>query len=305
MDTTTSQTAGALKPATQTAQSTNEPPSSFSALPDVPLVTIEPGKSWGTRELHDLWAFRDLLYFLTWRDVKVRYKQTALGVAWAIIQPLFTMIIFSLFFGRLAGVSSDNIPYPVFSYAGLLPWTFFSNAISNSGNSLVGSANLITKVYFPRMIIPSAAIAAGLVDFAISFVILIPLMLWYKIGVSASLLMFPVLVLLTSVLALAVGMWLSALNVKYRDVRFALPFLVQLWLFVSPVIYPVSFVPPRFRWLLTLNPLTGIIEGYRSSLFGLPFNWLALIASAVITCALLLYSSYAFNRMEKQFADII
>jgi lipopolysaccharide transport system permease protein len=274
-------------------------------LPDTPLVIIKPGKTWGAIDFRDLWAFRDLLYFLTWRDVKVRYKQTALGVAWAIIQPLFTMLIFTLFFGRLAGVPSDNIPYPVFAYAGLLPWTFFANAISNSGNSLVSSANLITKVYFPRMIIPAAAIAAGLVDLAISFLVLIPLMIRYHIVLTWNVLMFPVVVLLTALLALGVGMWLSALNVKYRDVRFALPFIVQLWMFVSPVIYPASFLPARFRWLLALNPMTGIIEGYRASLFGHSFNWAALGISTAITAALLVYSSYAFHRMEKNFADII
>jgi lipopolysaccharide transport system permease protein len=252
-----------------------------------------------------MWSYRELLYFLIWRDVKVRYKQTGLGVAWAIIQPLFTMIIFTLFFGRLAGVPSDNVPYPLFAYAGLLPWTFFSNAISNSGNSLVGSANLITKVYFPRMIIPGAAVAAGLVDFAIALIILILLMFYYGVILSWSILMFPVLVTLTTLLAVGVGMWLSALNVKYRDVRFALPFLVQLWMFVSPVIYPTSFLPVKFRWLLSLNPLTGIIEGYRSSLFGRRFDWTALAMSAAITLVLLVYASYSFRRMEKSFADIV
>jgi lipopolysaccharide transport system permease protein len=242
---------------------------------------------------------------LTWRDVKVRYKQTELGVAWAIIQPLFTMLIFTLFFGRLAGVPSDNVPYPVFAYAGLLAWTFFANAITNSGNSLVGSANLITKVYFPRMIIPSAAVAAGLVDFAIAFVILIVLMIYYGVMVTWGILMFPVVVLLTTLLALGTGMWLSALNVKYRDVRFALPFLVQLWMFVSPVIYPASFLPPKFRWLLWLNPMTGIIEGCRSALFGLRFNWIALAVSTGLTLLVLIYASYSFRRMEKSFADIV
>jgi lipopolysaccharide transport system permease protein len=274
-------------------------------LPDEPLVTIEPNKRWALSELSDLWAFRELLYFLTMRDIKVRYKQTELGVAWAIIQPLLTMLIFSLFFGRLAGVPSDNIPYPIFAYAGLLPWTFFSNAISNSGNSLVGSTNLITKVYFPRMIIPAGAVAAGLIDLAIAFVIMVLLMIYYGIAASWSLLMFLPMVLLTTLLALGVGMWLSALNVKYRDVRFALPFLVQLWMFVSPVIYPVSFLPPKIRWLLALNPMTGIIEGYRSSLFGRPFNWSALALSTAITFALLIYASLTFRRMERSFADIV
>jgi lipopolysaccharide transport system permease protein len=290
---------------TQAAETEAAPAQQPEPLPEEPLFTIEPRKGWVSLQLRDIWIYRELLYFLIWRDVKVRYKQTALGVAWAIIQPLFTMVIFTLFFGRLAGVPSDNIPYPVFAYAGLLPWTFFSNAISNSSNSLVGSANLITKVYFPRMIIPAAAVGAGLVDLAISFLILIPLMIYYKIGITWNVLMFPVVVVLTALLALAVGMWLSALNVKYRDVRFALPFIVQLWMFVSPVIYPTSFLPPRFRWILSLNPLTGVIEGYRSALLGRFFNWSALAISVVITLAVLVYSSYAFRRMEKEFADII
>jgi lipopolysaccharide transport system permease protein len=303
----TTDRASALKSPTQTANTLHpeDQPYSSDSLPDEPIVTIEPNKRWSPVELRDLWAFRELLYFLTWRDVKVRYKQTELGIAWAIIQPLLTMLIFTLFFGRLAGVPSDNVPYPLFAYAGLLPWTFFSNAISSSGNSLIGNANLITKVYFPRMIIPGAAVAAGLVDFAIGFVILILLMFYYGVAVTWSLLMFPVVVLLTGLLAVGVGMWLAALNVKYRDVRFALPFLIQLWMFVSPVIYPASFLPARVRWVLSMNPLTGIIEGYRSSLFNLPFNWIALAVSTSITLALLVYSAFAFRRMEKSFADIV
>ena len=298
----------ALKSTTQTASrevQLENPHITSANLPEEPLVVIEPNKAWSAVDLKDLWAFRELLYFLTWRDVKVRYKQTELGIAWAIIQPLFTMLVFTLFFGRLAGVPSDNVPYPVFAYAGLLAWTFFANAITNSGNSLVGSANLITKVYFPRMIIPGAAVAAGLVDFAIAFVVLVVLMIYYGVMVTWSILMFPVLVLLTTLLALGMGMWLSALNVKYRDVRFALPFLVQLWMFVSPVIYPASFLPAKFRWLLWLNPMTGIIEGYRSALFGLRFNWIALAVSAVLTLIVLFYASYSFRRMEKTFADIV
>lgn len=274
-------------------------------LPEEPLVVIEPNKAWSALDLRDLWAFRELLYFLTWRDVKVKYKQTELGIAWAIIQPLFTMLIFTLFFGRLAGVPSDNVPYPIFAYAGLLAWTFFANAITTSGNSLVGSANLITKVYFPRMIIPGAAVVAGLVDFAIGLVILAILMMFYGIGITWGFLMFPALVVLTTLLALGVGMWMSALNVKYRDVRFALPFVVQLWMFVSPVIYPASFLPAKFRWILLVNPMTGIIEGYRSSLFGRPFNWIALALSAGITLLVLIYASYFFRRMERGFADIV
>lgn len=278
-----------------------------ASLPDQPVVTIEPSKSWVALNLRDLWSYRELLYFLTWRDVKVRYKQTALGVAWAIIQPLFTMLIFTLFFGKLAGIESQTggVPYPIFAYAGLLPWMFFSNALTTSGNSLVGSAHLITKVYFPRMMIPGAAVAAGLVDFAIAFVILVILMFYYGVAPAWTALMLPVLVMMTVVLALGMGMWLSALNVKYRDVRFALPFLLQLWMFVSPVIYPSSFLPEKYRWLLMLNPVSGIIEGYRSSLFGKPFNWRALGVSALIGLVLLVYSSYSFKRMERSFADIV
>lgn len=257
--------------------------------------------------MRDLWAYRELLYFLTWRDVKVRYKQTLLGVAWAVLQPVLTMLISTLIFGRLGGFSArtGGIPYPIFAYAGLLPWTFFSNAITTSGNSLVGSANLITKVYFPRMIIPGAAVAAGLVDFFIALVLLIGLMFYYRVGLTWNVLLFPALVFLTALLATGVGMWLSALNVKYRDIRFALPFIVQLWMFLSPVFYPSNVMPPKFRWLFALNPLTGIIDAYRSSLFGQAIDWTALGISTLITFILLVYAAYSFRRMEKTFADIV
>jgi len=276
-------------------------------LPNEPLVVIQPSKSWVALNLGDLWSYRELLYFLTWRDVKVRYKQTVLGVAWALLQPLLTMLISTLIFGRLGGFDArtGGIPYPLFAYAGLLPWTFFSNAITTSGNSLVGSANLITKVYFPRMIIPGAAVAAGLVDFLIAFVLLIGLMLYYQVTITWNLLLFPALVLLTALLATGVGMWLSALNVKYRDIRFALPFIVQLWMFLSPVFYPSNALPQKYRWAFALNPLTGIIDAYRSSLFGRPIDWTALGVSTLITIVLLVYASYSFRRMEKTFADIV
>ncbi len=277
------------------------------ALPEEPLVRIQPSKSWVALNLRDLWSYRELLYFLAWRDVKVRYKQTALGVAWALLQPLLTMLISTLIFGRLGGFGArtGGIPYPIFVFAGLLPWTFFANAITTSGNSLVGSANLITKVYFPRMIIPGAAVAAGLVDFFIAFVLLIGLLLYYQMTLTWNLLLFPVLVFFTALLATGVGMWLSALNVKYRDVRFALPFIVQLWMFVSPVFYPSNLLPDKYRWAFALNPLTGIIEAYRSSLFGRPTDWTALGVSALLTICILVYGSYSFRRMEKTFADIV
>ena len=274
-------------------------------LPAEPLVVIQPNKRWSLLSFKDIWAYRELLFFLTWRDVKVRYKQTALGAAWAILQPLFMMIIFTIFFGRLAGVGSSGIPYPVFALAGLVPWTFFSNAITASGNSLVGSANLITKVYFPRLIVPAAAMLAGLVDFVLAFVLLVLLMLYYQIVPTIQVLFLPVLVLLTALFSLGVGTWFSALNVKYRDVRFALPFLIQLWLFVSSVILPSTAIPPKWRWLLLLNPMSGIIEGYRSALFGLPFDWPALGIASGLTIVTLLYAIYAFGRVERSFADII
>ena len=273
--------------------------------PDRPVVSIRPPGRWAALGLRDLWSYRELHYFLIWRDVKVRYKQTMLGVAWAIIQPLLTMLIFTLFFGKLAGLPSDNVPYPIFAYAGLLPWMFVSSAVTSSANSLIGSSNLIAKVYFPRMIIPMSAVGAALVDFAIGFVLLAALMAYYGIAVTWSLLLLPGLVVLTVVNALGVGMLLSALNVKYRDVRHALPFVVQLWMFITPIIYPANIVPGRWRWLLTVNPLAGVIEGYRAALFGLRFDWTGLGISSGVALSLLVFSAYTFRRMEKTFADII
>ncbi len=274
-------------------------------LPEHPVVRIRPSGRWAALNLRDVWEYRELLYFLTWRDIKVRYKQTVLGVAWVIFQPLLSMIIFAFVFGRVVGVPSDGIPYALFAYAGLLPWTFFSGAVTRSGNSLVGSANLITKVYFPRLIIPGAAVAAGLVDFGIAFVMLAVLMVYYAVPVGLGLLMLPVLVLLTTLLALGIGMWTSALNVKYRDVQHILPFMITLGMFASPIIYPTSIVPLKWRWLFELNPLTGIIEGYRSALFGRPFNWGALGIATVVTLGLLVFAAYSFRSMEKEFADVV
>ena len=274
-------------------------------LPNEPLVVIQPSKRWSLLSFRDIWTYRELLYFLTWRDVKVRYKQTALGAAWAILQPLFMMVIFTIFFGRLAGVDSAGIPYPLFALAGLVPWTFFSNSITASGNSLVGSANLITKVYFPRLIVPAAAMLAGLVDFLLAFLLLVLMMFYYRVSLTAQVLFLPVLILLTALFGLGVGTWMSALNVKYRDVRFALPFVIQLWLFVSSVILPSASVPQKYRWILMFNPMSGIIEGYRSALFGLPFDWPALGMASVLTVLVLLYAIYSFGRVERSFADII
>jgi lipopolysaccharide transport system permease protein len=295
---------GARNPLLATAQNVPEPHIPVS-LPEQPLVVLEPSKSWVALGLKDVWTYRELFYFLTWRDVKVRYKQTLLGAAWAILQPLCQMIIFTVLFSRVAGIESDGIPYPIFSYAALLPWTFFSNAVLNSSNSLVGSSNLITKVYFPRMIIPGAAVGAGLVDFAIASLLLVVLMIYYRIALTWNVLVLPLLLLEITLLATGVGMWMSALNVKFRDIRYALPFLVQLWMFASPIIYPSSIIPEKWRWVLVLNPLMGNISGFRSALFGRNFDWYAIAISWVITIVMLVYAAYTFRRMEKTFADVV
>jgi len=271
-------------------------------ITDEPVFVVDADKTSIGLSPKDLWAHRELLYFLTWRDVKVRYKQTLLGAAWALLQPLLLMLIFTFAFGRLVGIRSEGIPYPLFAYAGLLPWTFFANSVANSGNSLIGNTNLIKKVYFPRIIIPTAAVAAGLVDLGVGFLLLVVLMFYYHVGLHPSLLLLPLLLALLAMLALGVGMWMSALNVKYRDVRYALPFLIQIWLFASPVIYPV---PVQWRWLMALNPMTGIVQGFRAAFFGQPVDWATLGLSAVITLLILVYSTFTFSRMERSFADVI
>jgi len=274
-------------------------------LPDKPVVTIEAHTSWVSLNLRDLWSYRELLYFLMWRDIKVRYKQTVLGAAWAVIQPLITMIIFTYFFGKLAKVPTDGVPYPVFVYAAVLLWTFFSNSVTNGANSLIGNSNLITKVYFPRLIIPSAAVGAGLLDFAIASILLVCLLVYYGFSLTWAYLMVLPVIILTTLFALGVGIWFSALNVKYRDVRYALPFLIQIWFFVSPIIYPSSLVPKEYRWLLNLNPIAGLVEFFRAALFGRELPWGSLVYVAVLTVSLLAYASYTFRRMEQTFAEFI
>jgi len=276
-----------------------------SEIPQRPLVVIKSGRRWTSLNLRELWAHRDLFYFLIWRDVKVRYKQTVLGVMWAILQPLLTMMVFTFLFGNLARVPSDGMPYPIFVFAGLLPWNFFAAAVDNSSNSMVGNSALITKVYFPRLVIPSAAVGAALVDFGIAFVILFFMGVHYNIGLSVGMLMLIPLIVQMTLFAVGIGIRMSALNVKYRDVRHALPFLINVWMYATPVIYPVSFIPDRLRWILVLNPLVGIIEGFRSAIFNRPFIWSHLVTSFVIVIAVLLYSLYSFRSMEKSFADII
>src|SRR5215204_345656 len=264
-----------------------EPSQAETFLPDAPLVVIKPSGSWVNLGLRDLWAYRELFYFLIWRDVKVRYKQAALGILWVVLQPLLSTLILTIFLGKLARVPSDGLPYPVFVYAGLLPWTFFAAAITSSGNSLVGSSHLITKIYFLRIIIPAAAVGARLVDFGVAFLNLIGLMIYYGVGISKTIVLLPIVIVLITLLAFGIGMLTSALNVKYRDVSVMLPVLIQLWMFASPVMYPSSMVPARYEWIYKLNPVTGILDGFRSSVFGQGIDWAALGISTAFTIGLL------------------
>jgi lipopolysaccharide transport system permease protein len=271
------------------------------------LVTvIEPSRGWVSLKLNELWDYRELLYFLTWREVKVRYKQTALGAAWAIIQPLFTMLVFSLFFGRLAKVPSDGIPYPLFTLAGLIPWTFFASGLTQSSNSLVTSANLISKVYFPRLTIPLSSVLSGVVDFAVSFLLLIVMMALYHRTPPLQLVFLPLFVLLAFVTALGVGLWLSALNVEYRDVRYTVPFLTQFWMFATPIAYPSTLLPERWRVLYGLNPIVGVVEGFRWALLGTSTVSVPILSASSMAAALILVGgAFYFRRMERTFADIV
>jgi lipopolysaccharide transport system permease protein len=269
-------------------------------------IHIEPTRGWVGLNLKDLWDYRELLYFLTWRDIKVRYKQTALGAAWAILQPFLTMVVFSVFFGNLAKVPSDGLPYPIFSYTALLPWQLFAYALSGSGNSLVANQRLITKVYFPRLVIPIASVLSGLVDFAIAFVVLLGMMLYYQVYPTWAVVTLPFFILLAILTALAVGMWLSALNVQYRDVRYVIPFLTQFWLFLTPIAYPSSLVPEWIRPLYGLNPMAGVVEGFRWALLGTSNEvGLLVLVSALVVGSLLVGGVVYFKRMEKSFADVI
>jgi lipopolysaccharide transport system permease protein len=269
-------------------------------------IIIQPGSGLFHLELKAIWHYRELLYFLIWRDVKVRYKQTAIGAGWAIFQPLMMMIIFTVVFGNFAKIPSDGLPYPIFAYAALLPWTYFAQAISRSGISLVGNAHLISKVYFPRIIIPFSAAVAPLVDLAIAFVLLLAMMAWFGIAPTWGVLALPVFLLLALVTALAVGLWLTALNVRYRDVGYTIPFVVQIWMYASPVAYPVSVVPEKWRLLYSLNPMAGVIEGFRWALLGKGNpDFGVMTAGAVVVIALLLGGIVYFRQMERTFADVV
>lgn len=272
----------------------------------VPVLRIEPSRGWVSLRLHELWEYRELIYFLIWRDIKVRYKQTVLGVAWAIIQPLMTMVVFTVIFGNLAKMPSDGLPYSIFAYTALLPWTYFAQAMARSGVSLVGSANLIKKVYFPRLIVPISAAVGPLVDFAIAFVVLLGMLAWFGIPPDWDALALPLFLLLALVTALAVGLFLSALNAKYRDVGHIIPFIVQFWMYASPVVYPTSLVPEGWRLLYSLNPMVGVIEGFRWAILGKEHIDLGVIlVSAVVALALLVGGMFYFKRMEQTFADIV
>lgn len=275
-------------------------------LPQAPYKVIVPPRGWQALNLREVWRFRELLFFFAWRDIKVRYRQTALGAAWAILQPVLTMIIFSVIFGRLAELPSDGMPYPVFTLAALLPWQLFSFALTSASNSLITNQNLISKVYFPRLIVPFSSILAGLMDFGIAFIILLALMLFYGIMPTIAILLLPFLLALTVASALAVGLWLSALNVEYRDVRYAIPFLTQFWMYATPVAYSASLIPEKWRWFFSLNPMTGVVEGFRWALLGsASLDWRFILLSTIVVALLLAGGLFYFKRMEATFADVI
>jgi lipopolysaccharide transport system permease protein len=270
------------------------------------ITFITPSKGWVSLKLAEVWKYRELLYFLVWRDIKVRYKQTALGAAWAVIQPFMTMVVFSLFFGKLAKVPSDGIPYPIFSFAALVPWTFFSNGLIQSANSLVGSSNLIKKIYFPRLSIPIATVLSGVVDFLISFVVLLAMMLYYGITPTLNLFYLVPFLLLAFITALGVGLWLSAINVQFRDVRYALPFLTQFWLFATPIAYSSSLLSEPWRTIYGINPMVGVVEGFRWALLNTNTAPGPVVAISSLTALVILVTgAFYFRRMERTFADVV
>ena len=271
-----------------------------------PTTHIEPSQGWVDLDLRELWNYRELLYFLIWRDIKIRYKQTVLGATWAVIQPFFTMIVFSLFFGRLAKVPSDGLPYPVFSYAALLPWIFFSNGLQQASNSLIANANLVKKIYFPRLAIPLATVLSGVVDFALAFVVLLGMMWYFGIAPTLNAVWLPLLLLLALLTSLGVSLWLSAMNVQFRDVRHAIPFLTQFWLFATPIAYSSTLLPEPWRTIYGLNPMAGVVEGFRWALLGTnTAPGPMVLLSSLVAGALLVSGAFYFRRMEKTFADVI
>jgi len=284
-----------------------QPERKFTSASPEPLLLIEPSKGWVSLKLGELWKYRELLYFLTWRDIKVRYKQTVIGAAWAILQPVLTMVVFSIFFGGLAKMPSDGVPYPIFSFAALVPWSLFVYGLGNASNSLVGSSNLIKKIYFPRLIIPISSILSGILDFALAFAVLFILMLGFGIRPTANIIWLPMLLLLVLVTSLGVGLWLSAMNVEFRDIRYVVPFLTQFWMFATPIAYPSSLIQNDvLRTLYGLNPMTGVVEGFRWALLGTDTAPGPIILVSVAAALLLMVSgAYYFRRMEKTFADVV
>ena len=271
-----------------------------------PILRLERHDGWTSLKLGELWEYRELLYFLVWRDIKVRYKQTALGASWAIIQPFCTMVVFSLFFGRLAGMPSDGIPYPIFAYAALVPWTFFANGVVQSANSLVGSANLIKKVYFPRLTVPIATVLSDGLDFLLSFTVLLGMMWYFGVTPTMNVVFLPLFVILALATSLGVGLWLSALNVQFRDVRYVVPFITQFWMFATPIAYPSSLLSEPWRTVYGLNPMAGVVEGFRWALLGSGHAPGGMVAvSAVAAATLLVAGAFYFRRMERRFADVV
>lgn len=269
-------------------------------------ILIQPSKGWRAVDLGELWRYRELIFFLAWRDLRVRYRQTLLGILWAVIQPVFTMVIFSIIFGRLARIPSDGVPYPIFAYAALVPWQFFATSLGQASNSLVGSQHLITKVYFPRLVIPISAVLVGIVDLGFAFLVLVAMMIYFGVVPTLAVLILPFLLLLAFVTALGLGLWLSALNVQYRDIRYTIPFLTQVWLYATPVAYPSSLVDEQWRPLVGLNPMAGVVEGFRAALLGTPSpSVLLLAASSAVAVVLLVTGLYYFRRMERRFADVV
>jgi lipopolysaccharide transport system permease protein len=292
---------------TITNERATQPRLEAAPAPDTtPVLRIEPSHGWVALGLAELWEYRELLYFLTWRDVKIRYKQTALGASWAILQPFLTMVVFSVFFGKLARMPSDGIPYPIFSFAALVPWTFFANGLSLASASVVGSANMIKKLYFPRLVVPISSVLGGLVDLLLGFVVLVGMMLYFHMTPTRNVIWLPGLVVLALVTSLGVGVWLSTLNVRFRDVRFTIPFLTQFWLFATPIAYPSSLLPEPWRTLYGLNPMAGVVEGFRWALLGTQTApGPIIIVSSAAALVLLVSGLYYFRRMERTFADIV
>lgn len=291
----------------KTLQTTTTAVSRASAhAPTAPVVRIRPTKGWVSLRLHELWEYRELLYFFVWRDVKVRYKQTVLGALWAVLQPFVTMVVFSLFFGVLIGVASDGVPYPIFTYTALVPWTFFANSLTQATSGMVSNADLLKKIYFPRLALPLARVLAGLIDFVLAFIVLIGLMLFYGITPTVNTLWLPLLVLLAVVTATGVGLWFAAMNVQFRDVGYIVPFVAQLWMYATPVVYSSTLLPEPWRTLYAINPMVGVVEGFRWALLGTETAPGPMVAvSALVAVSLLVSGAYYFKRLEKTFADVV